>query len=169
MRGSHLKFLTALARCAVVCSFVVVAACRPEEAGEQKKMALNLPRAPAKRPQGMSALLVRTGGVQPFSKQDVVNYFKTHNLPMNLSSPAQFNVASLEFLTDKEVSERLQGASPGLAPDERVAFATLQGSFIFTGPPSAKTVRFSRAYAVFDTRTGNLLMIGTLGQPEPPR
>jgi hypothetical protein len=106
--------------------------------------------------------------VQPFTEQDVVNYFKTHNLPMNLSTSAQFNVARLEFLTDSEVSQRLQGASPGLTPDQKVAFATLQGLFVFTGPPTGKIARFSRAYAVFDTRTGNLLMIGTLGQPEPP-
>jgi hypothetical protein len=115
----------------------------------------------------MNALAVRTGGSQSFTRQDVINYFKTHNLPMNMSSTSQFQVETLEFLTDRQVSERLSGASTGLAPDERVAFVTLTGSFVFTGP-DAKTARFSRAYAVFDTRTGNLLMIGTLEQQEPP-
>ena len=169
MCRSALKFFFALARCMLVSGFALVSACHPEEAGEQKKMALNLPQGPAKRPQGMSALAVRTAGSQPFTKQDVVNYFKTHNLPMNMGSPAQFQVESLEFLTDKEVSDRLQGASPGLAADEKVAFATLRGSLIFTGPSGGKTARFSRAYAVFDAKTGNLLMIGTLEQQEAPR
>jgi len=112
--------------------------------------------------------MVRAGATQPFTQQDVVNYFKTHNLPMNMTSTGQFQVEALEFLTNRQVSDRLAGASPGLSPDEKVAFVTLRGSFVFTGPSAGKVARFSRVYAVFDTRTGNLLMIGTLEQGEPP-
>lgn len=139
--------------------------------GEPEKKALHLPVGTPKRPQGMGALTVRPGQPQPFTKEDVVIYFQSHNLPLNLGSIAGLQVEALEFLTNREVSDRLQGASPGLAADEKVGFATLAGTFIFTGPSPGKGVRFSRAYAVFDVQTGNLLMVGTLeqGREQPPR
>ena len=129
------------------------------------------PAGLAKRPQGSAALTVKAGA-EPFTKDDVAAYFKTHNLPMNASSTSDFRVDALEFLTSKQVADRLQGASPGLADNERVALATLTGTFIFTGPPqgkTSKTARFSRAYAVFDAASGNLLMAGTLDQTVQPR
>lgn len=144
-----------------------LAACHYQQPGEQTKVALKPPpQGAGHRPQGMTALYVNATGGQPFTKQDVVTYFKTHNLPMNMTPSSQFHVDSLEFLTNDQVSQRLQGASPGVAPGEKVAFATLSGLFVFTGPPPGKSARFSRAYAVFDTSTGNLLMIGTLQQEQ---
>jgi hypothetical protein len=138
-------------------------------ASGQEKIALPLPEGPASRPQGMGALRVRVGGSQPFTKEDVATYFKRHNLPMNFTRTAHFRVDALEFLTNDEVSRRLQGASPGLSPDERVGFATLRGLFIFSGPLGAKATAFSTGYAVFDATTGNLLMIGTLEPEAAPR
>jgi hypothetical protein len=139
--------------------------------GEPEKKALHLPVGTPKRPQGMGALTVQPGQPQPFSKEDVAAYVHTHNLPLNLGASADLQVDALEFLTNKEVSDRLQGASPGLGDNEKVGFATLSGAFIFTGPSPGKGVRFSRGYAVFNAQTGNLLMVGTLdqGQEPPPR
>ncbi|HEY4980025.1 MAG TPA: hypothetical protein VII25_12730 [Candidatus Acidoferrum sp.] len=132
---------------------------------EQKKIALNIPKDPPKRPQGSTALTVKPGAT-PFDKTDVSNYFKTHNLPMNYTTTNDFTVDTLEFLTNAELATRLNGANAGLAETARIGFATLVGSFVFTGPPNAKAARFSRAYAAFDAKTGNLLMIGTLDQNE---
>ncbi len=136
---------------------------------KQEKAALALPQGTPKRPQGMAALTVKAGEAQPFSREDVADYFKTHNLPKNLSSMSEFQVDALEFLTNKAVSDRLRGASPGLGDEERVGFVTLRGVFVFTGPPPGKPVRFTRAYAVFDATTGNLLMAGTLEPGERGR
>jgi hypothetical protein len=137
--------------------------------GKEKKIALHIPKEPPKRPQGSAALAVKTGAVEPFTKQDVADYFKTHNLPRNSTSTSDFAVDTLEFLTNKEVTTRLNGASPGLAENDKIGFATLKGLFIFTGPRQASPVRFKRAYAAFDASTGNLLMIGTLEREEHPR
>jgi hypothetical protein len=140
--------------------------CRHEDDhGEQRKVALYVPKDPPKRPQGSAALKVKSG-VEPFSKADVTNYFKTHNLPMNFTTTSDFTVESLEFLSNKEVTTRLNGASPGLAENDKIGFVVLKGLFIFTGPPNGKSPRFTRAYAAFDGATGNLLMIGTLEQGE---
>ncbi len=142
------------------------AGCDHDDHGEQKKVALHIPKDPPKRPQGSAALTVKSG-VEPFNKADVTAYFKTHNLPMNFTATTDFTVESLEFLTNKEVMTRLNGASPGLAENDKIGFVVLKGLFIFTGPPSGKSARFTRAYAAFDAATGNLLMIGTLEQGEP--
>jgi hypothetical protein len=142
--------------------------CHHDEDREHKKIALHIPKAPPKRPQGSPALTVKPGA-EPFSKQDGADYFKTHNLPRNATSTSDFTVDTLEFLTNKEVTTRLNGASPGLAENDKIGFATLKGLFIFTGPRQASPVRFTRAYAAFDATTGNLLMVGTLERGEQPK
>jgi hypothetical protein len=145
----------------------LVAGChrRPHD---EEKIAMKLPQGTPKRPQGSAALTVNSGAAQPFTQQDVVNYFKTHNVPKNGGDLSQFQVSSLEFLTSKEVSARLQGEPTGLDDNDKIGFVTLTGQFVFTGP-SGPPARFNQAYAAFDATTGNLLMIGTLGdqQGEP--
>jgi hypothetical protein len=133
---------------------------------EQKKMSLPLPKGTPKRPQGMTALTVKSGG-EPFAKEDVVAYFKTHNFPKNFGATTEFQVDTFEFLTSKAVSERLQGVQTGLDDNARVAFVTLTGRFVFTGPPRTQRKEptiFNRAYAVFDATNGNLMMVGTLDE-----
>jgi hypothetical protein len=147
----------------LIMSVAAVGGCHRER-HEGDKIALHLPVGTPKRPQGMAALTVTPGAV-PFSEADVAAYFKTHNLPKNMGSVDQLKVDKVEFLTSGEVTKRLQGASPGIGDDERVAFVTLVGDFIFTGP-QAKPVTFHRAYAVFDAVSGSLLMIGTLDRRE---
>src|SRR5216684_6895110 len=115
-----------------------------EDRGENKKIALHIPKEPPKRPQGSPAMTVKTGAAEPFSKQDIAEYFKTHNLPRNATSTSDFTVDTLEFLTNKEVTTRLNGASPGLADNDKIGFATLKGLFIFTGPRQASPARFTR-------------------------
>jgi len=136
---------------------------------KREKIALQIPKEPPKRPQGSTALTVKRGAAEPFTKQDVADYFKTHNLPRNATSTSDFTVDTLEFLTNKEVTTRLNGASPGLAENDKIGFATLKGVFIFTGPRQASPARFTRAYAAFDASTGNLLMTGTLEREEQPK
>ena len=126
----------------------------------QKKIALKPPTGNPKRPEGMSALKVTHAG--EISKQQVVDYFKTHNLPMNFTTTNDFHVESFDVITAKQVSDRLSGVKTGLADDERLAFVTLAGTFTFTGPPKSRPATFKRAYAVFDINNGNLMMIGTL-------
>ena len=144
----------------------LVAGCHRQHHDEEK-IALKLPQGTPKRPQGSTALKVNPGATQPFTQQEVVDYFKTHNLPKNGSDLSQFQVSSLEFLTSKEVSQRLQGEPTGLDDSDKIGFVTLTGQFVFTGPPG-RSARFSRAYAAFDATTGNLLMIGTLSDMQEP-
>ena len=129
-----------------------------------KGIVFQLPTSKPLRPQGLPAIAATKGASSTFSKSDVVNYFTTHNLPRLAGKPGQVHVVSLEFLTSKQVSDRLNGEQTGLPDGDPVGFATLSGTFAVSGPPSAKHVRFSSAYAAFDGTTGNLLMVGTLGK-----
>ena len=146
--------------------FVIAAGCHREHP-EGEKIAMKLPQGTPKRPQGSAALTVNPGASQPFSQQDVSDYFKTHNLPKNGGDVAQIQVSSLEFLTAKEVSSRLGGEPTGLDDNERIGFVILTGQFLFTGPPG-QSARFNQAYAAFDAVSGNLLMIGTLSERQEP-
>jgi hypothetical protein len=129
-----------------------------------KGISIQMPTSKPMRPQGLTAIKATPGATSPFSKSDVVSYFTTHNLPRLSGKPGQVHVVSLEFLTGKQVSDRLHGESTGLPDGDPVGFATLSGAFGVSGPPPAKHVTFSSAYAAFDGGTGNLLMAGTLGK-----
>jgi hypothetical protein len=129
---------------------------RPENAVKMK-----MPEGTPKRPQGMQGLAVKAG-LEPFTKDDVTVYVQTHRLAKSVGDISQLRVENLEFITAREVTARLQGASTGLPGDYRVAFATIRGPIYFTGPSSTRPVAFDTAYALFDTATGNLLMSGTL-------
>ena len=154
-------------RCAVFSAVLVAGAagllggCH-ERPVPQKGIALQLPQGTPMRPHGFAAIKATPGAPSPFTKDDVASYFTGHNLPMNSGKQSQFQVVSLEFLTSKQVSERLRGVSTGLPDGDLVGFATLSGTFIFTGPAKTKPATFSSAYAAFDGVTGNLLMDGTL-------
>jgi hypothetical protein len=157
----------------LVVAFVVtrgeVAYCQSRGSNEGKRGGLEVPVDPPLPPQGTPALRVKAGAAAPFTLHDVEQYFANKNLPKNKSSTADFRVDTLEFLTNEEVTKRLDGASPGLGNTDKIGFVTLKGEFIFTGPSPSPPTRFTRAYAAFDARTGNLLMFGTLGQEQRPR
>jgi hypothetical protein len=151
----------------VLLGVLTLTGCDSSCARKQEKIALQMPTGTPKRPQGVAALTVRAGD-PPFTRDDVVAYIKTHRLPKTLGSPDQVAVDNVEFVTSAEVSRRLDGASTGLAATDRVAFVTLSGTFVFTGPDT-RPVQFRRAYVVFDATTGNLLMVGTLDDGNRPR
>lgn len=142
---------------------------RPENAVEMK-----MPEGTPKRPQGMHALAAK-GGAEPFSKDDVTQFIQTHRLAKSVGDISKLSVESMEFITAREVTVRLQGASTGLPDDQHVAFVIIRGPIYFTGPPrvTPAPVAFDTAYALFDAVTGNLLMSGTLEkskkQPQPGR
>ena len=124
------------------------------QTGAQGK--ISPPSGKPQRPSGLPALKT------PFTINDVASFFKNHNLPKNNTATSAFTVASLEFITAADVSKRLPGVSTGLDAWEKVGFATLTGTFQFSGPPGGKASGMSqKAYALFDVATGNLLMVGT--------
>ncbi len=143
--------------------FGVVALCMSITAA----IAMKLPTKTAQRPQGMKALNVKPGP-EPFTQNDVAQFVQTHRLARSVGDLSKLHVDSLEFITAREASIRLQGASTGLPDNERVGFAIIRGPQYFTGPmTTTKPVAFQSSYALFDAETGNLLMSGTLEPAKP--
>lgn len=136
----------------------------------QGAVEMKMPTGTPQRPKGMKALEVKPGP-EPFSKDDITQFIHTHRLAKSIGDPSQLQVESLEFMTAKDASARLQNVHTGLPDDARVGFAVIRGPIYFTGPAQSKPVAFDRAYALFDASSGNLLMSGTLEkakqQPTP--
>src|SRR5438477_12707447 len=76
---------------------------------QQKKIALRAPVGNPKRPEGMGALYITHAG--EISKQLVVDYFKTHNLPMNYTTTNNFEVDSVALITSTHCTARLHGVA----------------------------------------------------------
>ena len=130
-------------------------------AKETNALQLKLPTQSPQRPKGIRALEIKPGRV-PFTTNDVALYVQTHRLAKSVGDLSQLRVESLELITARELTTRLQGVSTGLPSRERVGFAIIRGPIYFTGPRPGKPVEFERGYVVFDASTGNLLMSGSL-------
>ena len=64
-----------------------------------------------------------------------------------------------EFLTSREVKERLHGLTTGFAADHVLCYVELQGPFSFSGPQGV-VATYSRGVLIFDAQTGNLVISG---------
>ena len=129
---------------------------------------IKVPTAKPQQAQGTKALEVKQG-LAPFTKEDITQYVRTHRLAKTVGDLSQLQVESVEYITAREVKNRLRGVSTGLPDKQRVAFAIIRGPVYFSGPPGSKPVAFDRAYALFDASTGNLLMSGTLDTARPSK
>src|SRR5258705_7203054 len=78
--------------------------------GEERKLALPLPRGMPTAPVGIKALMVGSDPSAPFTREEIAAYFEKHNLPRNSDSKTDIKVEKLEFITTKEVRDRLSGA-----------------------------------------------------------
>jgi hypothetical protein len=138
------------------------AALRAQNANQAKTLrTLKVPTEKPNRIEGVKALSVNAGRI-PFTLEDVNDYIRTHRLAKNVGDPSQLQAIDLTFIDAGEVKKRLLGVSTGLPDKQRVGFATISGPIYIAGPPQSKTVHFERGYAIFDSKTGNLLMSGTL-------
>jgi hypothetical protein len=137
--------------------------CHHHDAEKGHTISRSLPQRQPDRPTGTPALMVHPGSNSPFAVSDVQTYFNTHQLPGGIVSSGPMQVTSLAFITDRELAGRLDGESTGLPDGTVVAFATLSGKFFAHVPKQSNaSPEFDEAYAVFDSQTGNLHMMGSL-------
>ncbi len=109
---------------------------------------------------GLPAIIPHLKNTPTFTKGDVVKYIRTHRLMYSSSDLASpIIVTQITFLTSRAVSKRLNGETTGVPDDELLCFAELRGIFNFPDA-SGSSVRYAKAYIVFDAITGNLLMEG---------
>jgi len=125
----------------------------------------HMPSYAASGSQGLPAIHPRTTSTPAFSVADVVQYLRTHALPRFAAVGAPATVTGVQFMTSREVNTLPDGQETGLPDSALVCYVTLHGTFVIPGVrvPNSLTVRtFHGAKVIFDARTGNLLLSGSL-------
>jgi hypothetical protein len=122
-------------------------------------------QGPHALPTGRSAIKPTLSGVPSFSLNDARTYAESGRIPIGVAR--NVHATDAKFLTSAEVSQRLDGATTGLADDAPLCFVEMQGDFTFAGPSGA-TPHFTRAFEVFDAKSGNLLLSGGLPAEQTP-
>ena len=159
-------YKTVLAFCMGVLLLFTLVGCGSPNQGKSGQ--IPLPTA-APRPVGAPAVTPTLTGVPAFSKQDVIKYVNTHNIPFNIAALSSHSVGQVSFITSKQVNDFLHRQNTHIPDNYLLCFVTFYGAFIFSGPPvpkgKAATITYQSAFEVFDATTGNLLMGGGLLSP----
>jgi hypothetical protein len=126
------------------------------------------PAIPVQQPNGAPA--IRPAG--PSLSTDEVRQFLTSNSnPVGIKGVANTSLSRVDCnQTVGKVAPMLPGKSLGLPPDMQVCYVELNGNFTVYTPPTAQAQRgaaltYHTAFRVFDAKTGNLMVTGTLNQP----
>lgn len=159
-------YKTALAFCMGVLMVLTLVGCGSSNQGKSGEFPLPTARP---RPVGAPAITPTISGVPAFSKEDVIKYVNTHNIPFNAALLSSHSVEQIAFITSRQVNDLLHRQNTHIPDNYLLCFVTFDGTFIFSGPPGANgktsTITYQRAFEVFDATTGNLLMGGGLSSP----
>jgi hypothetical protein len=110
-----------------------------------------------------------------FTEADVRQFLNNQPQWGLIKSITPFTVEKVEFLTAREVKAHLNqdiAATLGVSDTTILCLVTAHGSFVVAGGPpisgqssnaSNTGATFKRAYQLYDAQTGNLLMMGGLG------
>jgi hypothetical protein len=113
---------------------------------------------------GAPGIKPHLGGVPAFTTDDMAAFLKSHPLPQNFGGGDQPTIVTTVFLAGGDL-RALLGTAAGRPDAVPVGYVLLKGRFVFLGAgPTSPPPSFPYAYALFDARTGNLLMYGGLTQ-----
>jgi hypothetical protein len=95
-----------------------------------------------------------------FSKDEVKSYVEAHagGLRSSVNPETTPAVTKIEFIMNREVSARLNGADIPLPDDALLCYVEISGSFTTSGQPGTAPTTSNRIVQVFDAITGNLLL-----------
>lgn len=121
-----------------------------------------------------NANALTNGNGAKFSEADVRQFLSSQPQWGMIKSVAPFTIEKVEFLTAREVKARINqdvATMMGVADTTSFCLMTGRGSFVMAaGPPlpgqpqtSNTGATFQRAYQLYDAQTGNLIMMGGLG------
>jgi hypothetical protein len=111
-------------------------------------------------PVGSAAIKPASQSVPSFNVEAAREYVMAHPFPAFAGGKGKRpTITRAEFLTSKQVTEILRGASTGFADDQLLCYVELKGPFTFSGPPNT-TVTYPRGIMIFHAATGNFVMSG---------
>jgi len=168
MRRTVLAFF--LSVIIIIISVVILVECgRTYGPPVHAKGQIALPRATPLQPVGESAITPTSNNIPAFTKDDVIQYVKTHDVLFSDTPPSAITAIDVSFITSQEVNKIINRQGTGIPDNYLLCFVRLTGTFIFSGPPTLSgkptSSTFGQAFEVFDAKTGNLLMAGALGKP----
>lgn len=110
---------------------------------------------------GAPAIQPHLPGVPAFTRDDVRQFLETHRFAGHrFDSRGTPTITKIIFVTSYEACELMLGEYVGLPDDALVCYVELSGEFSFSRPFSTHPAVLHTGDAVFDARTGNLLVIG---------
>ncbi len=156
----------------VICSLGIIVFALSTVGGVQAQKPSHLANASAsQQPIGIPAITPTLNSATPnsptFTVEDVIQYIAKHGFnggPTVTGNNPQIHV--IDFISSKEASTRLSGASIGLPDTAVVCYVELGGPFQVEGslPPGAPPFPQSNiGVDIFDAQTGNLVMEWTQG------
>jgi hypothetical protein len=137
---------------------------QPQSAGPGRAPAMDVSRlgkgSKITVPVGSAAIKPASQSVPSFTVEAAREYVMAHPLPAFAGGKRERpTITRAEFLTSKQVTEILRGASTGFADDQLLCYVELKGPFTFSGPPNT-TVTYPRGIMIFHATTGNFVMSG---------
>jgi hypothetical protein len=145
---------------------LAVAACRgitkSNAIHEPSIRPLDLSQVHPEAPPGSPAIRTRKTGIPAFSLDDAKEYVKNHPLRGRSNTGRSFTITRVEFMSSKQVSDLLHGESTGFPDGHTMCYVEIQGPITFSGPEGV-ALTYNGAVEVFDGETGNLLIVGGLG------
>lgn len=108
--------------------------------------------------------IMGAGANEPaFTKEDVVAYSNRTNIQGIWGYPSSVrpSIVKIEFLTDKEVRQRIASYSANLPDDKLLCYVRYRGSFLLPQPPQlGSSIPCEYAFEIFDAYTGNRIAYG---------
>ncbi len=92
-----------------------------------------------------------------FDEADIRQFVLANRVGVKIISTSAFSIEKVEFLTKKEIGTRIGDDSTGLPDSALQCLVTLNGTFTVRSP-NGTNISYSKAYDIFDARTGNKLI-----------
>src|SRR5262249_22504921 len=128
--------------------------------GGTSRLKLAPPATTPQQPVGVKAITPTSDRIPAFTKEDVIRYVRTHNMPFNDATLSDITDVQVSFITSKEVNALLDRQNTYIPDNYLLCYVTLTGKFVFSGPPTndgkTPSATYQRAFEVFDAKTGNL-------------
>lgn len=109
-------------------------------------------------PLGVPAIFPQNGN--QITESELRSYVLQHGFESNASDNHQFTIVQIIQMDNSAVEIAIGGEMTGLPSTRLIWYVVLDGTFVFSGPSSVGYITYHRAFEIFDSVSGNLIMIG---------
>ena len=92
-----------------------------------------------------------------FDEADIRQFVLANRVGVKIIPTSAFSIEKVEFLTKKEIGTQIGDEGTELPDNDLQCLVTLKGTFTVRSP-NVTSITYSKAYEIFDARTGNKLV-----------